>query len=405
MSIQNIIIPLTATIIPVNTLTATKVLFLPASSTSQGRYLLIKDAYGNASNNNIQISTTGLDLIDGVRNRYPFSTGWGTISLVADGNLAWRLSGFYQGQLTPAGPTGAALYAFTSHTFTNASATLRIGPNLAACVSAYQGTQPWVTNTAYFNMTVNGIQLWTVPATGNYTFTVAGARGGFGNTNTKYGNGAVVTLTLSLTSGHILAIAVGQTGQDTVTNGCGANGQCGGGGGGTFVYNTTTLTWLVVAGGGGGGGSQALQSTTTNASLTTSGNNGSAGANGGVGGTGGNGGTAGTGCNPATGNAGGGILTDGGASGGGTGGASYANGLTGGTGGNGVGGFGAGGSVVTFGGGGGGGYSGGGGAGIPTSCTCIDLASGGGGGTFGSVSFTSTALTNTGMGYCTVVRL
>lgn len=402
-------VPPNAYFISVNLSSGFKTFTLPVVSTNPGRVIIFKDAFGNAVNSSLRLSTLGLDRIErSTVSSIVLSNRFGAWTFMNDGITTWFLTDAYLNSLvySPAIPPAAGLYVFTSHTFTNVSTTGRTGPTLPTCVAAYQATQPWVTNTAFFNMTVQGIQLWTVPQTANYTFTVSGARGGFGNNNTKFGRGAVVTLTLSLTQGHILAIAVGQTGQDTVSNGCGGGSECGGGGGGTFVYNTTTLTWLVVAGGGGGGGTQALQQATTDASLTTSGNNGSAGANAGIGGTGGNGGTSpGLGCNPASGNAGGGILTNGGASGGGAGGSSYANGLTGGIGGSGIGGFGAGGSVATFGGGGGGGYSGGGGSGLPASCTCSDLASGGGGGSFGIVAFTSSAVTNTGMGSCLVTKL
>ena len=396
MSLRNIPIPPGYTVFSVNTLsTVSTVLLLPTCSTNTGRFLMVKDIYGNASNNPILLSSQGSDLIDGRLTRYPFSTSWGTLSLLSDGGNSWRVTGFYNGGLTPAAPAGASLYSFTSITFTNAGVSGASGPNLSQCVSAYQGANPWVVNTSYFNMSNTGIQLWTVPQTTSYSFSVAGARGGAGGGG-GYGLGALLGLTLNLTSGHILAIAVGQIGIEQ-TSGCGGSFSVGGGGGGTFVYNTTTSTWLVVAGGGGGGGSIAIQSA-NNASLTTSGNTAPL-ANGGAGGTGGSGGGASTGgC--ATGSYGGGGITgDGGGSGGGK---SYTNGLSGGTGN--YGGFGGGGGIGTYGGGGGGGYSGGGGGALNT-CSCSDITGGGGGGSYGIVSFTSSAATNAANGFCTVLKL
>ena len=139
--------------------------------------------------------------------------------------------------------TTTYLYNFTSFTFTPMGATGTTGPTAIT-----YGTSTPGYGTASVMTLSGGIQYWTVPKTGNYSFTLAGAQGGTGTVAAGYG--AVVTTTLSLTSGNILKLLVGQTGL-SATSGCGI--KRGGGGGGSFVYNNNTSTILAVAGGGGGG--------------------------------------------------------------------------------------------------------------------------------------------------------
>lgn len=159
------------------------------------------------------------------------------------------------------------LYNFTTHTFTNASATGRNGPTLLQCQSAYNSAN-WTQNTNYFNVVTQGLQLWTVPKTGSYRIEAAGAAGGKNtqvSPNREGGYGAVVTADVNLTKNDVVVIVVGQKGGD---RGAGPTGNyCGGGGGGgTFVYRQSDLTYYVVAGGGGGAaasGTNLLTSQTT----------------------------------------------------------------------------------------------------------------------------------------------
>ena len=61
----------------------------------------------------------------------------------------------------------ADLYAFTSFTFESPT-TGRTGPTLSQILSYYassKGNPSWAQNSAYLNMTTQGIQRWTVPAT------------------------------------------------------------------------------------------------------------------------------------------------------------------------------------------------------------------------------------------------
>jgi hypothetical protein len=295
-----------------------------------------------------------------------------------------------------------ALYTYSGTlTFTPAGATGRSGPTLSQCRTAYSSYGSWVSNTAYFNMTTQGIQQWTIPQTKNYTFVCSGAgTGGI--------FGAILTATFSLTQGEIINILVGQSGQS-------------GGSGGSFVV-TSTGTPLIVAGGSGVSGGYAAFGQGPaggDAVLTTSGGNGLSGSKlqggglslGGSGGSGGSGGNGGGGDSYSSGpNT---IVTIGGGGGGGftgsSGGFSYTSGGLGGIDslGNMTGGFGGGGQTGGIrttsnvfvssggGGGGGGGYSGGGGggAGYYTS------GGGGGGGSYCFTTITSSSVTNSGQGY------
>ena len=94
-----------------------------------------------------------------------------------------------------------------------------------------------------------------VPFGGNYTFTLAGARGGFANqtsgSNQTGGAGRVITFTAALTAGEVLSIAVGQPGADNWGDPVYNAATVGGGGGATWVV-LGYETLLGVAGGGGG---------------------------------------------------------------------------------------------------------------------------------------------------------
>lgn len=317
---------------------------------------------------------------------------------------------FQKEGLWPIPGNSSSLYAFTTFTFTNAGQTARVGPSLSQCQSAYSATA-WTQNTAYFNMTTNGIQLWTVPKTGSYTIDAYGAQGGSSNTTGSGGAGARSLGTFSLTRGDVIAIAVGQRGTVT-TSATGGSSYTAGGGGGSFVYNTTTSTLLAVAGGGGGAagpsgvnGLPALAGTHGGRggdNSTSDADNPGVGSAGGASGAGGKSESISNG----SGGGGGGWLTDGedDPSLRTTGGRSYPNGLVGGQ----LtyyntpemnGGFGGGGGGGNYGGGGGGGYSGGG-AGWAN-----DYGGGGGGSYNSGSSQTISSGARTGQGQVIVTLL
>lgn len=145
----------------------------------------------------------------------------------------------------------AALYVFTSFTFTNGTQTGSEGPSLQNLLDAYDTNEnPWLENTEFFN-TNNGIQLWTVPTDGTYRIKAFGARM-FPNRE----QGAVIQADVSLISGDVLYILVGQEGSL-------GNSQPGAGGG-TWVtkvdpngddvsFSNQKLLPVIVAGGAGNG--------------------------------------------------------------------------------------------------------------------------------------------------------
>ena len=143
----------------------------------------------------------------------------------------------------------APLYAFTSHTFTNAGQTGYTGPTLTQLRAVY--SPAWTGYTSNLNVTTQGIQEWTVPDTGTYTIEALGASSGR-NASTavndnRHAQGAKITGNFTLTKNTVLKILVGQKGDITGTGGSSYGGP---GGGGTFVTYTNN-TPLIVAGGGG----------------------------------------------------------------------------------------------------------------------------------------------------------
>lgn len=167
---------------------------------------------------------------------------------------------------------------FTSHTFTNAGATGRTGPILSAVRTAYS-TAGWAQDTTnnWLNMTSNnGIQLWTVPKTGNYTIEAYGAQGGNADTATG-GLGARIKISTMFVKNDIIKILCGQQGGTaSVASSYNHPAIAGGGGGGTYIYNVTTSSIILIAGGGGGAAKGDLDSTYIYAKYVLDGSNASA---------------------------------------------------------------------------------------------------------------------------------
>lgn len=147
-------------------------------------------------------------------------------------------------------------YAFTSMKFTNAGAVGPEGPSYDMCIKSYSTNAPWVSNKVNFDVPVKGFQVWIVPETAAYKFTIAGAMGG----GMQGGQGHIGDLTVSLRKGTILVMVIGQKGSTS-------SAKNGGGGGGTYVFmmNRRTINTLNqgdlndaniigIAGGGGGSG-------------------------------------------------------------------------------------------------------------------------------------------------------
>jgi len=263
------------------------------------------------------------------------------------------------------------LYSFTNATFTPGGVTGRYGPSISQARAGLTGTPApsgWNTNTSFFNMTTQGIMLWTVPQTGSYTVRVVGASAGNDNEATAtVGNPGDITGTFNFTQGNVIKILVGQRGW------LGDPRPGWGGGGGSFVASSTDSP-LIVAGGCG--------ATHTGYSSITPCQNATTGTAGNVNSTGGSvTWTAGYGATGGQGGDGAGFYgngTVGNGSGGGTAPSAFINGGLGAPRG---GGFGGGAAVTNTYGGGGGGYSGGQGGGSGGSPNAF---TGGGGGSYNS---------------------
>lgn len=150
-------------------------------------------------------------------------------------------------QTVSAPPNETPLYTFTQMTFTNCGKTGNTGPTLAQMQSTYNGATgggAWTQNTNYLNVGTQGVQIWTVPATGRYEFVVAGAAGGRADASNN--RGVIIIGEVVLQKGNYVHIVVGQTGTGASTTGSG-------GGGGSFVVLDGKFP-LLIAGGGGGSG-------------------------------------------------------------------------------------------------------------------------------------------------------
>ena len=128
--------------------------------------------------------------------------------------------------------------------FTNLNASGRYGPTTLGSNCNYIGQD----HDGQVTLS-SGIQLWTVPYTGDYRIEAVGAAGGYsawGISAQFRGRGARMIGTFNLLKGEIIQILVGQ--EAGIYNG---HYYGPGGGGGTFVVRGSN-TPLIIAGGGGG---------------------------------------------------------------------------------------------------------------------------------------------------------
>ena len=114
----------------------------------------------------------------------------------------------------------------------------------------------------------SGIQVWTVPRTGEYRIEAIGASGGYGKDSVikTGGRGARMIGNFILTKDEIIRILVGQKGKRGDSN-----PKTAGGGGGTFVVRGNNKS-LIIAGGGGGVKIMSEQHPGCDASINTTGN-------------------------------------------------------------------------------------------------------------------------------------
>lgn len=177
---------------------------------------------------------------------------------------------------------GAALFSFTSFTFTNGTTTGVFGPTQANLLAAYDTvTYPWLNDTNLFAQgEYQGFQKFTIPKTGTYRFTVKGAGGGQKShpsyqSGTYRPRGSQIVADFSLNIGEKIQILVGQRGEDDNTyyatqNSSSEGDNAGpGGGGGSFVFFDKDDTYPILVAGGGAGGTR---NTYTNAEGSTGSN-------------------------------------------------------------------------------------------------------------------------------------
>ena len=113
----------------------------------------------------------------------------------------------------------------------------------------------------------SGIQLWTVPHTGEYRIETIGASGGYSEDSViNGGRGARMIGNFMLTKDEIIRILVGQKGERSNSYKNAASG-----GGGTFVVREDNKP-LIIAGGGGGVAKMTEQHSGCDASINTTGN-------------------------------------------------------------------------------------------------------------------------------------
>jgi hypothetical protein len=117
-------IPGNTSIIPVNTQTISKTIILPSVQANQGRILIIKDMYGAASTQTINISTTGSDTIEKTYNNITtLSTSYGAWMFTNDGINAWFLIDNYQNTLSSLNRNTLAPFSPLAFTFSVAGST------------------------------------------------------------------------------------------------------------------------------------------------------------------------------------------------------------------------------------------------------------------------------------------
>jgi hypothetical protein len=245
MSVTNVTIPTAQSFILVDTRTGpNKVLFLPTASTIQGRYLSIKDYYGNATASTVTISTSGLDRIDQSGIRYTLASSFGSIALLSDGLRSWNMLGLYEG-----GDTAISMVAVAV---------------AGGAVTATGGTVTTSGSYKIHTFTTTGANTFTLTSPASITAQVLVVGGGGSGGSAYVGGGggaggAVFNGSFTITAGTY-TVTVG-TGAPRSTTGVGYAGTqganssfssitgTGGGGGGTYLNVAATN-----GGCGGGGG-------------------------------------------------------------------------------------------------------------------------------------------------------
>jgi hypothetical protein len=155
------------------------------------------------------------------------------------------------------GSASSNIFPFNYLKFENCYASSNAyGPTYSNMINYYSSNGSWIYNLNYLN-NFNGIQKFTIPESGYYKITCAGACGGKSYTTPSFGNGIIVSNIKYLHSSNIIDILVGQKGADGTfslrPNEKDLHGQ-GGGGGMSAVIDSITKKPILIAGAGGGSG-------------------------------------------------------------------------------------------------------------------------------------------------------
>jgi anaplastic lymphoma kinase len=143
----------------------------------------------------------------------------------------------------------------TSYEITTCNAKGRFGPNQQQCAIAYNHTKIKVK--VLHEPGLSGVQKWTTPSDGFYTFILVGASGGKGSGAMGSSRGAMVRVVVELRKGQEIYMLVGQEGNSACVKSLGheGNSSC------LTVKNETAVKGIrgvlymnINDGGGGGGG-------------------------------------------------------------------------------------------------------------------------------------------------------
>lgn len=239
-------VPTNVSMIPVDTRTIPKVLYLPTVSTNQGRFLSFKDYYGNFNVSTCTISTTGTDLIDDYNWSVTLRSSFMSMALLSDGLRSWRVLNFYDGAQTPFLGTGGTTTSITLsgmtyavHTFTTTGATtFTVGTSVNVEYLVVAGGGGGGVGRAGGGGGGGFVEGAMTMAPGTYTITV-GTGGTAGANDSQGGDGGASSI------GALVTTVGGGGGGGWTTNtgrngGSGGGASSGGGGSGTRTPGTAT---------------------------------------------------------------------------------------------------------------------------------------------------------------------
>lgn len=177
MSFTSITLPSTISFVSIDTRTGPfKVLMLPPASTIAGHLYTIKDQYGGSDKSTYTLSTNGLDKIDGIHYQFTFSSSYGSLSVISDGRVGWRVVGFYNGSQTAIPPvvvvpvatlsvTPNTRYSFLSANYNNSGTIANIGSSTGIGSASVSGGTYTSAAPGYFTTVQSGTSYIQAPNT------------------------------------------------------------------------------------------------------------------------------------------------------------------------------------------------------------------------------------------------